>query len=113
MGSCKLHLGSAECERPLGSLEDLYHAKACPTVRERLTAAPYAFDEVLRLHAQGLRQAELRRHHVASPIADEQVMRGRGAVAEAVAIGQGDSLVVDLDLFARLDVVVDDHLTVP
>ena len=54
-----------------------------------------------------LRHIELRRPHIPGAVADALLV---GVLLSAV---HGDPLVVDLDLLARLKVVVDDHLPAP
>ena len=63
-----------------------------------------AVDEVLAFDAQRLGAVELRRPHVAGAVADAHL------VDLLRIVGEADALVVDLDLLARLEVVVGDHL---
>ena len=63
-----------------------------------------AVDEVLGFDAQRFAVVELRRPHVAGAVADPHL------VDLLRVVGEADALVVDLDLLAGLEVVVDDHL---
>ena len=59
---------------------------------------------MVHLGAERLAQIEMRRVHVATPVADH------GFVDARLRFADGDTLVVHLDLLARLEIVVDDHL---
>ena len=85
-------------------LDQLHDAQAEPAVGLRHLAVLDAIDEMLALDAQRLGARELRRPHVAGPVADAHL------VDLLRVVGEADALVVDLDLLARLEVVVDDHL---
>ena len=87
-----------------GGLDQLDDAQAEMAVGLGWLAVLDAVDEVLAGDAERLGRVQLRRPHVARPVADAHLVDLLGVVGEA------DALVVDLDLLARLQVVVGDHL---
>ena len=64
----------------------------------------HAIDEMLDLGLQCFLRGDVRRPHVTGSISDSELMGILGRPAE------GNALVVDFDLLARLKIVVDNHL---
>src|SRR5215475_14369632 len=90
--------------RARGGLDELDDTQSELAVRFGDLTVFEAVDEVLRLDAQRLGQVELRRPHVARPVADTHLLDLLWVVRET------DPFVVHLDLLARFEVIVDDHL---
>ena len=90
-------------ERPVGRLEHPDHAQPGLAVVERRRAARDAVEEVGEFRLQRLGLVHLRRPDVARAVAHEQVV-------DALLAGDGDALVVDLDLLVGLEVVPHQHL---
>src|SRR6267143_1951488 len=82
------------------------HPQTRIAVGQGLPVLANAFEEMLRLHPKALRQAELRCPHVPGPVSDERLVHALWTAVER------DAFVIDLDLLARFQVVVDDHLAV-
>ena len=91
-----------------GGLENADDAQpGLPVGRAASSACSMQSTNCCSLDAERLGDVELRRPHVAGAVADQHLVDASRRRLVAV---EGDALVVDLDLFARLEVVVDDHL---
>ena len=88
--------------------QDADHPQPGVAVGQRCPALLDARDELLQLDAERLGDLQLGRPHVPGTVADEHLIL-RLAVLRRRAVHR-DALVVDLDLLARLQIVVDDHL---
>src|SRR5712692_1746405 len=88
---------------PPCALETYSWAGFAGPVGQWLPAVGDAFEEVLSLDAEAFGEAELGSPHVAGAVADH-------GLESALRIGERDSFVIDLDLLAGLEVVIDDHL---
>src|SRR4026208_1746244 len=84
------------------SLDQLHDTQTEPAVGNWQLRILNAVHEMFSFDAQRLRTIELRRPHVAGPVADSHL------VDLLRVIGEVDALVVDLDLLARLEIVVGD-----
>src|SRR5437867_3012564 len=87
-----------------GGFEDSDDSQSCVAVRHGRLAGFDALDEVSGFGAERFGDVELRRAHIARSVVDEHPV----LAAVSVAV-DGDTLVVDLDLLARLEIVVHDH----
>ena len=74
-------------------------------IGQRPLSAFHAFREVPGFGQQGFGGGQLGRPHVAGAIADHHLV-------DAFRLVHGDAFVVDLDLLARFQIVVHDHLAV-
>src|SRR5579859_5534882 len=104
-GTISGHLQWAELNRPAALLErhrrgfeNAQDAQTGDAIRQRALTSANAIQEMRGLDAQAFGHWQLGRPHIAGAIADQQLM---GFIGIGAAV-QGDALVVDFDLLARL-----------
>src|SRR5690606_13151214 len=99
-----VHRFAAAAHRIGSGFNQLDHTYAESAVRLRSLPVADAVDEMFSFDAQRFRSVELRRPHVSGAVADAHLMNLRRIIGEA------DALIVDLELLAGLEIVVNYHL---
>src|SRR5579883_796100 len=100
------HGASAILHRAGGCFKHAHHTQTGITIRQRSRPVLDGIGKVLRFDAQSFGDVELRAEHIARAVGDQLFVNRLGAT-----VAHRDAFVVKLDLFARLQIVVDDHLS--
>src|SRR3954447_2272022 len=91
---------SLRTDRLRRSLQNFHDPQTGESTRDRTLTITQTVHEVLHLRLQSLFSRDMRRPHISGSIANSELMR---LLRRAV---HGDTLVVNLDLLGRFDVII-------